>query len=110
SMSHVRTVCFGAVTMMIAALFTLVPRACRERDGRGARLRHGHHRGHRARRRHRPVRKRGPDPGAHVPGGHGIVIRADGVTLDLNGHTIFGLGGDTCCTKQQRSWSTGTAM
>lgn len=32
------------------------------------------------------------DPG-HIPGGHGLVITADGVTLDLNGHTIFGLGG-----------------
>lgn len=29
----------------------------------------------------------------HTPGGHGVVIGADGVTLDLNGHTIFGLGG-----------------
>jgi hypothetical protein len=33
------------------------------------------------------------DPGAHAPGGHGLVIAADGVDLDLNGHTIFGLGG-----------------
>jgi len=32
------------------------------------------------------------EPG-HTPGGHGLVIGADGVTLDLNGHTIFGLGG-----------------
>lgn len=32
------------------------------------------------------------EPG-HTPGGHGVVIAADGVTLDLNGHTIFGLGG-----------------
>ncbi|MFN2557501.1 MAG: right-handed parallel beta-helix repeat-containing protein [Nitriliruptorales bacterium] len=32
-------------------------------------------------------------PGQHVPGGHGLVIGADNVTLDLNGHTIFGLGG-----------------
>ena len=32
-------------------------------------------------------------PGEHVPGGHGLVIGADNVTLDLNGHTIFGLGG-----------------
>lgn len=31
------------------------------------------------------------EPG-HTPGGHGIVIGADGVSLDLNGHTIFGLG------------------
>ena len=28
-------------------------------------------------------------PGAHAPGGHGLVIAADNVTLDLNGHTIF---------------------
>jgi parallel beta-helix repeat protein len=34
-----------------------------------------------------------PHPG-HTPGGHGIVIAADGVDLNLNGHTIFGLGGD----------------
>ncbi|HEX2041141.1 MAG TPA: right-handed parallel beta-helix repeat-containing protein [Acidimicrobiales bacterium] len=33
------------------------------------------------------------EPG-HTPGGHGLVIGADGVTLDLNGHTIFGLGSD----------------
>ena len=33
------------------------------------------------------------EPG-HTPGGHGVVIGADGVTLDLNGHTIFGLGGE----------------
>lgn len=33
------------------------------------------------------------EPG-HTPGGHGVVIDADGVTLDLNGHTIFGLGGE----------------
>ena len=33
------------------------------------------------------------EPG-HSPGGHGLVIGADGVTLDLNGHTIFGLGGN----------------
>ena len=32
------------------------------------------------------------EPG-HTPGGHGVAIGADGVTLDLNGHTIFGLGG-----------------
>lgn len=29
----------------------------------------------------------------HTPGGHGVVIGADSITLDLNGHTIFGLGG-----------------
>ncbi len=32
------------------------------------------------------------EPG-HASGGHGLVIGADGVDLDLNGHTIFGLGG-----------------
>ncbi len=34
------------------------------------------------------------DPGAHTPGGHGVIIAADGVDLNLNGHTIFGLGGN----------------
>lgn len=33
------------------------------------------------------------EPGDHIPGGHGLVIGADDVTLDLNGHTIFGHGG-----------------
>jgi parallel beta-helix repeat protein len=92
-MSHVRTVCFSAMTMVIAALFTVV--ASPAASGAGAVLGCGSvitedtvlgaDIG--------PCGNLVSDPGAHVPGGHGIVIRADGVTLDLNGHTIFGLGG-----------------
>ena len=92
-MSHVRTVCFSAVTMLVAAFLALVASPAQSAAGAvlgcgtvitedtvlGADI--------------GPCGNLVSDPGAHVPGGHGIVIRGDGVTLDLNGHTIFGLGG-----------------